>query len=65
MEGIVIINYGSLAPVRVGLSFLQSFFQLVCVTTGEIVIIIAKWHRFQNILCFFCGFHRVVTSAMN
>lgn len=65
MEGIVIIKYGSLAHVGVGLKLLHSFFQLVCVISGETVIIISKWHRFQYILRFFCGFHRVITLTMN
>jgi hypothetical protein len=37
---------------------------LVCVTSGEILLIAAK-HRFWHILCFSCGIHRAVTSAMN
>lgn len=65
MEGIVIIKYGSLAHIEVGLKFLHSLFQLVSVRSGEILIIITKWHRFQHILCLFCGFHRVVTSVLN
>lgn len=65
MEGIVIIKYRSLAHVEVGLKFLHSLFQRVCVRSGETLIIIAKWHRSQHTLCLLCGFHRVVTSALN
>lgn len=44
-----------MAYVGVGLSLLQSFFLLVCVTSGEILITVAR-HRFQHILCFFCWY---------
>lgn len=38
---------------------------LACVTSGEILIIVAKWLRLLHILCFSCGFHRAGPSAVN